>query len=189
MYLVFLVLVSWTHLSCSHKDLYRALCMIYKLAYLTHWLKTSIWQKGWVTYTTAAECVQYKLGKKRLNESSLSPGTNETSLSSFWKHIKIDFLQSNCRSVRRGLDKTSNPPQSHLYTDDPSSLPAAACKWVKKKSILSLCDSWQTWFVVKAMSASVSAYRSLDRRTDRPRSFANSSAVSEPLSDTCASRI
>lgn len=111
------------------------------------------------------------------------------SLNSFWKHIKIDFLQSNCRSVRRGLDKTSNPPQSHLYTDDPSSQPAAACKWVRKKSMLSLCDSWQTRFVVKAMSASVSAYRSLERRTDRPRSFANSSAVSEPLSDTCASRV
>lgn len=31
----------------------------------------------------------------------------------------------------------------------------------------------------------MSAYRSLDRSTERPRSFANSSAVSEPLSDTC----
>lgn len=33
--------------------------------------------------------------------------------------------------------------------------------------------------------AVVSAHRSLDRSTERPKSFANSSAVSEPLSDTC----
>lgn len=51
------------------------------------------------------------------------------------------------------------------------------------------CAVWQTRVGVKAKSASVSAYRSLDRSTDRPRSFANSSAVSEPLSDTCAGRI
>lgn len=89
-------------------------------------------------------------------------------VNSFWKHIKIDLLKSNCRSVRRGLGKTSNPPQSRLDTDGPSSQPVGACRWEKKKrNMLSLCDSWQTTNVW--VYANLPLFRQKHRQTQELR--------------------
>lgn len=53
------------------------------------------------------------------------------------------------------------------------------------KSKWSLSITLECFILVHLYTHSDSTYRSLDRRTERPKSFANSSAVNEPLSDTC----